>query len=336
MKGLKLMVANWLEYAGLAIVYSLLAAAILEALFHLWQVQDPPLALGFRLSILVIPPLAPIIFSLLGPGWGSEPFRQQTALLELRRWLGPEPSLSHSGWALLLAVVAATTLLSIGLEADGYLRRPARRAHGSQPSLPLPADLKLALKRLADEGIAPFPILLVDRRDPAACTAGLRQPTILLSTGLVEMLDQDELEGVLAHEMAHGRRRDNWLGWLLFGLRLSSFYNPVALLAFHQIGHDMERICDAEAGRLTRKPVALASALLKVHQASRASTQTAPGWSRRVGRKAVALENRARRALVEDRIERLLHPEAVARVSYPGLRLGLAVVVAVGLAYLVV
>lgn len=329
------MVADWLEYAELAVAYSLLAAGILESLLRLWRVQDPSLALRFRLAILVIPPVAPILFPLLSPTWRSESFRHQTALLDLHRWIEPEPSLSSPGSVLLLAVVAITTLLSIGMELAGYLRQRQHHPPESQSSVGLPDNLRLAIDRLAGKGLTAFPVQLLDQPEPNGSTVGLRHPTILLTTGLVKTLDHEELETVIAHEAAHGRRRDNRLGWLLFSLRLASFYNPIALLTFHQIGHDIERICDSEAGRLTGKPVALASALLKVHLASRASSHGAPGWPQSIGRRAASLENRARRTLVEDRIERLLHPEAVAQVSYPGMRLGLAVAAVVGLVYLV-
>jgi len=325
--------AFWLEYAALAVAYSLLATAVLETLLRLWRVKDPSLALGFRLSNLAIPPVAPILFSILGPGWGSEQFRRQSALLDLHRWLGSDPGLFPSGWSPLLAVLAATTLLSLGLGAAGYRRRP-RGSPG--PPLPMPADLQLSLKGLAARQGCSFPVRLVEMPEATACTVGLRQTTILLTTGLLKILDREELEAVVAHEMAHGRRRDNRLGWFLFGLRLASIYNPVALLTFHQIGHDMERICDGEAARVTGKPVVLASALLKVHQAGRTSPQGAPGWSRRISGKALALEDRARGALVEDRIRRLLHPEGATRPAYPRLRLALATAAVVGLVYLVV
>ncbi|MHB0870927.1 MAG: M56 family metallopeptidase [Chloroflexota bacterium] len=330
------MVATLLQYSALAIFYSLLAAAILEALLRLWRVQDPPLAVAFRLPILAIPPVAPLLFPLLSPQWGSEPFHQQWAILELRHWLGSEPSLSHPGWILLLGASAATTLFLVGLEAASHWRQLLRRPAASQTPLPLPERLQETRKRLEALGVHPFSIQLSDQPDPAACAVGLRQPTVLLTTALVDMLDDEELESVLAHEIAHVRRRDNWLGWLLFGLRLASFYNPVALLTFHQIGHDMERVCDAEAGRVTGRPLALASALLKVYRASHAPTPGLQSWPQRIGRRAAALENRARRALIEDRLERLVHPERVASASYPWLRLALAVAAVVALMYLVV
>ena len=43
---------------------------------------------------------------------------------------------------------------------------------------------------------------------PLAVAAGLWRPRTFVSTGLVEALDPDELEVVLAHERAHVRRRD--------------------------------------------------------------------------------------------------------------------------------
>lgn len=329
------MVAGILEYSALAIFYSVLAAAMLEGLLHLWRVQDPPLALSFRLPILALPPVAPLLLALLSPDRASDPFRPERALLDLRNWLGPEPSLSHPAWTLLLAVMAATTLLLIALEVVGSLRQLL--SHKTpQPIESLPDKLQQAVAGLAARGVPPFPVLLLDQPEPMAWALGLRHPTILVTTGLVGLLDEEELEGVLAHEMAHVWRRDNWLGWLIFGLRLVSFYNPVVLLAFHQIGHDTEKVCDAQAGMVTGKPLALASALIKVYRSSTTSLQPTGSRLRHLRRQRAALENRARRTLVEDRVERLIHPEAVTHTSYPELRLGLALAAVLGLMYFVV
>jgi len=328
------MVASFLEYASLAVAYSLLAAAVLETLLRLWRIREPSLALELRLLVLALPPLAPIIFPLISPDWGSEQFRRW-ALLDLHHWLPADPSRPTPGWPLLPALLGGTLLLFIGLEASGYLRRQ-RPAHGAPAPIPLPPEIASRLKGLACRAGCSFPILLVDHPRPSACTVGLLRPTILLTTGLLRVLDPEELEAVVAHEIAHGRRRDNWLGWLLLALRLASLYNPVALFAFHQIGQDMERICDAEAARLSGSHLALASALLKVHAATRRPARHGiPGWPGRLGRKAMALEDRARDALVEDRARRLLDGSSHAGTSYPALRLALAAGAVVGLAYMV-
>lgn len=53
---------------------------------------------------------------------------------------------------------------------------------------------------------------------PYSAQIGLWQPNLVISRGLLAMLDQEHLEAVLAHEQAHLEYRDTfcffWLGWL--------------------------------------------------------------------------------------------------------------------------
>ena len=73
------------------------------------------------------------------------------------------------------------------------------------------ADLQARVDRLANQAGVPAPTVRVgpDRR-PFAATAGIRTDasTIVVSRGLVESLDDRELEAVLAHELAHVVNRD--------------------------------------------------------------------------------------------------------------------------------
>ena len=328
------MVAGILEYAAVAIVYSLLAAVVLETLLYLWRVQAPPLALAFRLPVLAIPPLAPLLFPLLGVDREAESFRGQVALLDLRNWLGHDPSPLQPGWAVLLALMAITTLL-VALEVSSFVSHLLSRRRLAHHPLPPPKRLEQAWASVADGKEAPA-ILVVRGTAPTAYTIGLWRPAILASTALVDKLDDEELQCVLAHEMAHAGRRDNWLGWLVFLFRCVSFYNPVSLFVSHQIHHDVERVCDWEAAQVTGKPLAMASALLKVYGASRPPATAKGLLSRFAPRGAAALEHRARRALVEDRVRRLVHPARTGTTSYPALRLSLAVAGVLALAYLVV
>src|SRR3989304_5301491 len=49
---------------------------------------------------------------------------------------------------------------------------------------------------------------VVSDPEPYALTAGFWRPAIFLSTGMTALLEGDELEAVLRHELAHVRRRD--------------------------------------------------------------------------------------------------------------------------------
>lgn len=328
--------AGALTYAALVIFYSLLAAALIEALLYAWRVKNAFLAVRLRLLTLAVPPLVPPLFHLLSSFEGLGGLRQGLALLDLRNWFGPDPSLLHPAWILVLIAVTATTLLMLGLEATDIARQMAASRAPIQPLSDLPGRLRRAVERLEGRGLHTCPVLAVPQSDAVAYAVGVRQPKIVVSTALLRLLDEEELEAVLAHEMAHVKRRDNWFGWLLFSLRLASFYNPVALFVFHQISHEVERMCDADASAATGKPLPLASALIKVFRASRQPARGGRLWSRRLASRTATLEKRARRALVTDRVERLVHPEKVDPVSLPRLRLGLALAAILGMGFMVV
>lgn len=71
-------------------------------------------------------------------------------------------------------------------------------------------DLHARLTRLAGTADAPVPELaVVDSAVPNSCSvAGSAAGTVVVSTGLVDALDDEALDAVLAHEIAHLRNRD--------------------------------------------------------------------------------------------------------------------------------
>lgn len=62
---------------------------------------------------------------------------------------------------------------------------------------------------------------------PAAFTVGFLQPRIVVTAGLLNVLDEKELEAVLYHEMFHRKSRDPLKMWLAQTLARSFRYVPV-------------------------------------------------------------------------------------------------------------
>ncbi|RLM62626.1 zinc metalloprotease HtpX [Halorubrum sp. Atlit-26R] len=88
-------------------------------------------------------------------------------------------------------------------------------------------ELHAAVSRLSQQADLPVPTVAVsDTRVPNAFATGRSQATatICVTTGLLETLDADELEGVLAHELAHIKNRD------VMVMTLASFFSTLALL----------------------------------------------------------------------------------------------------------
>lgn len=145
-----------------------------------------------------------------------------------------------------------------------------------------------ALRRLARLGGVPVPRLyLTPDTFPYALSVG-RGPhgsAVVVSRGLLGALPPPELEGVLAHEVAHVARRDVLVqtvavvvaatlvelssvgGWLSRALLF--VFGPIASAFVHGLlSPRREPAADAIAARLCESPHGLADALLRLDQAS--------------------------------------------------------------------
>jgi Zn-dependent protease with chaperone function len=172
-------------------------------------------------------------------------------------------------WDALLGVTLplGMALVMLGAFGLGLLRviLMARNvAHSAVPAGP-------QLQTLADDlarrlGAARPRVLLRPAHQPLAFTSGVVQSTVLLSTWMVEHLDQHELEAVLAHELEHIARRDYLVICLATILRDAFFYLPTSRVVFRQLQQEKELACDDLAVGVTQRPLALASALAKVWQ----------------------------------------------------------------------
>lgn len=91
-----------------------------------------------------------------------------------------------------------------------------------------------------------------------------KNPLIVVSSGLLDLLDEEELEACLGHELAHIKNRDRFVRKTSSFLRAIMFYNPFAYFIESVIYREREFLADIIASRVTKKPEALASALIKI------------------------------------------------------------------------
>jgi len=97
---------------------------------------------------------------------------------------------------------------------------------------------------------------------------GLRRPVLIFSQGLLNAMDEDELETVVAHELAHVARGDSLLTWFAVFLRDFMFFTPVVIWVFRDLALEREKAADDIAISLTGKPMAFAQALIKAWKLS--------------------------------------------------------------------
>ena len=158
--------------------------------------------------------------------------------------------------------------------------------------------LHTMVDRLCQQADLPKPdIAVADTKMPNAFAAGRSQKnsTVCVTEGLLRTLDEEELEGVMAHELAHVKNRDvmvmtiasflstlafmvvRW-GWLFGGggrnrqggggivvaIVVSLVVWIASFLLIRSLSRYREYAADRGAAAITGRPSALASALLKI------------------------------------------------------------------------
>ena len=116
----------------------------------------------------------------------------------------------------------------------------------------------------AASGIRAPEVLILPAGLSGAFATGGRSKRIMLSRDLIGSLEREELEGILAHEVAHIANRDIPIVFTAGLLRDLVAWNPLAHLSFHLLVMDRECEADRRAAAATGQPLAVASSLLKV------------------------------------------------------------------------
>jgi beta-lactamase regulating signal transducer with metallopeptidase domain/protocatechuate 3,4-dioxygenase beta subunit len=144
---------------------------------------------------------------------------------------------SLAAW--LWAVGAALGLLRLGWGCVAL----ARFCRGLVPH----ADprQRLLVHEAADAvGLRRLPVVYVSRLAGVPMSIGLFRPAIVLPESMPRKHDQQQLQAVLLHEVAHIARRDHWVG---VGQRIAGalfWWNPLVHWVCDQVSELREEICD--------------------------------------------------------------------------------------------
>ena len=164
------------------------------------------------------------------------------------------PSSRAHGRGQRVAVLAARVLpglwLAGGMVLAGYILLRAvglwravisERPVTDQQILDLLEDCKMQMRVRTLVGV------VVTDKVKSPALFGFVRPRILLPQGLIEAIGLDELHYVFLHELAHLRRRDIYLAWLVCLLQVLHWFNPLIWFAFRRMRADQEMAADALA-----------------------------------------------------------------------------------------
>ena len=201
------------------------------------------------------------------------------------------------------AVIALGVAIATNAWAFWNSDRLALRMHNAEPVTRMGAPaLHDMVARLARQAELPMPAVYVIRTDQPNAFATGRDPdnaAVAVTTGLMRMLDEDELAGVIAHELAHIRNRDTLIMTVaatvagaismlaqfgmffgasggdnrnpmgMIGVLLGVILAPIAAMLIQMaISRTREYSADRLGAEICGQPLALASALNKIASTS--------------------------------------------------------------------
>lgn len=215
---------------------------------------------------LGLPPLVAVLRLL-----GLPPPPEALATLRVDLWTEAALNGSVVTQALVGTLLAGTAALFFVQEAGPAWRlRRGRMRHDAVHDPDLSRVTGEVIARLRTAGLAPatgrIPLAQrLETDDSVAGLTGVVEPVVVASRGLLTALDEREREATVAHELAHWVRGGN-LGLLfVWGLRALQIPSPGALVLFRALVEAEEAACDEVAARVTGRPAAMASALIKAH-----------------------------------------------------------------------
>jgi Zn-dependent protease with chaperone function len=142
-----------------------------------------------------------------------------------------------------------------------------------------------------------------------AFTYGVNRPVICISSGAIELFEPDALTAILAHELSHVRKRDNFSIVIAMFVRDFLWFLPITHYLLSVFMREKEFAADDYAAELTGQPLAVADAIVSVAKALNASRNFSPAYAMFY----------TGDASVKTRINRLISDNSSFKPSFNGL-----------------
>jgi len=238
---------------GLAALLGMLAPAVFTFAWEMRSPQTPSFAAGYSsVNALISGGSARI----QAPGITSsaqgaaEPARAAISLSNLMEWI-------DAFWVM---GVLALAVRGVG---GWWLIRRLR----TSSTVHAPEAVGAAFARIsAALGLRKTVLLRVSNAIGSPVTVGALRAMVLLPVSAVTMLGPEEIEVVLAHELAHVRRADFFWNLVQTMVETLFFFHPAVWWISGRVRHERELCCDDLALKICPNPVVYASALFHLEE----------------------------------------------------------------------
>jgi len=204
-------------------------------------------------------------------------FQEPVARASMAQFAAPLPQADGADWTSARSAISVLALLQhwalpiwffgVGLFsvrlAWGARQVAMFRRSGAPADRPLIELAQSLAGRLGMKG--PLRLLLSSEADGPSVVGWIR-PVILLPAATLAGLTPEQLEAVLAHEIAHIRRHDYLVNLMQMGVETLLFYHPAVWWMSNRIRQERELCCDDVAVRVCGDALCYARALTRLER----------------------------------------------------------------------
>ncbi|HLG57903.1 MAG TPA: M56 family metallopeptidase [Vicinamibacterales bacterium] len=151
-------------------------------------------------------------------------------------------------------------------------QRVARAVRAASPIEAGPVTAALGRLHNVEAGLPPGQTRPCSLRIVSSATTiepgvfGIVRPALLWPRSISERLSEEQIEAILAHELAHVRRRDNLAAAVHMLVEAVFWFHPLVWWLGARLVDERERACDEEVVRLGSEPHVYAESILKTCQ----------------------------------------------------------------------
>ncbi len=274
--------APWVSALGWTLIHFLWQGAVIAAIYSIARLftakpQARYLLACAALSLMAAAPLATLLGNTQPPPTPAihhraAPIRSEWSTTSVAPTEATSPlPVTAMPWIVMFWIAGAGALsLRLLLESIFTTRLKSALAY------PIAPEWRKRLHALAARiGISRRIGFLVSARVDVPCVAGWLRPVILLPIGMLAGLPSDQVEAVLAHELAHVLRQDYLVNLLQRLTEAILFYHPAVWWISSEIRREREQCCDDIAVAATGDAILYAEALAGLEASRAAWPQTA-------------------------------------------------------------
>ena len=256
-------------YAVETTLHSIIAAIIVEWILIYWNITNPRWCQAFLSLVIILPPLTFFLYLLIDPEHYLYNYSNKY-IFQSYYWIYLKVANVYPIALFILLIFLITIFFFFTQEIFPlFIHFLKSKNESTSKVTPYFFYIRNVIHDLALDNN--FSLNIIDEEDYIVYSNTGKVNNIYVSKGVIEVLNPEELKGIIFHEIAHIERNKSNYILFLYILRIISFFNPIILYEFRRLLQEEERVCDVISAEKLQNKKTLAKALYKLYIKARRS-----------------------------------------------------------------